>query len=1390
MRKIFAYLFICIMAVALNAKGEESGYSDWLRRRDALKNDPSVARYYTFEDVSDSKSIVKDLSGKGGDLKFFPFVDVKTKETFDDLKVIEGRWPEKKAVSLDRGWYQGKPVEIADKNFTVEIWMRKNGPGSIIVPPNGKRGYIVSQPAGWGSGWRIKTEYSPSKWLTFDIGIPNNNVRAKSDKMYSDGIWHHVAATWDGKDMKLYVDGELAASTEYSGEYYSGKAPFRIGYRSGGSVLLDIDEVVIYNRALSAEEISKTGKGNAGISTKEAFSKAGELIKAGDYEGARRIYLMLKNLPSFGNEMALFSIAESYRLEKKYQKALKTYDEILGIEKLTPYYRVHCLFKQADVYLEGKNYGAARSCYKKVTETGGALKHHIFNARMKAGDTYRDEGKYAIARDLYSKLLVEEESSSNPHDGYRLDLRDRLTSIDGYEDGKELKNPRDERRERINKPRQAVYVSVTGNDGDPGTKERPFRTVERARLEVRKIKEAGMPGEGLTVYLRGGKYFFSEGLSLDSEDSGGPGSPVVYRSYPGETARLIGGRQVSGFRPLTDSSELKKLPAEAKGKVWFADLKESGITDYGTLLNRGGYCYNGEPNPAAMELFYEGKAMQLARWPNQGYERVAGFPKADGFDQHRKANYQKGTFCYPGDRPQRWLEEKEIWLHGYWYFEYSKDHVKVAGIDPKNRSIKVLPDIRWWEKYPLYAVPILDKAPFYAYNILMELDAPGEWYADRDTGRLYFYPPGDIAKGETLVSTLDMPVIRMKNASNIVIFGLTIEAGRRNGIEMEGGTNNLVAGCLIRNTGQSAIIIENGWNHEVAGCDMYGMGEGGVSLSGGDRKKLIPACHKVENNHIHDFNRFDGGYRHAVKVDGIGQRISRNVISGSPMQAIHFNANDNIIEFNELYDSPYEGREIGCMYVYGESWSLMNRGNIIRNNFFHHISYHSSPNLTQGLNAIHLDAVNAGIVMEKNFFYRFPAGISSTHPGNRIENNIFVDAGMVSIAQGDRTSLFQKNADPDEEPNYSSISNLANIMRSVNYKQPPWSHRYPQLTGLMAEQVTDWSKKRGSVIERNINKGGKFISYSRGTGRYTLDSNNMDSEEILFADESRMDFSLPDGDPVYGLTGFEPLDMKNIGVYRDETRSSWPISREPVKYYKTDWQKSYAATSNLAPVKRVSKPLEYTIRRKEKPIVIDGRLDPEEWMGLSEKDAKTIKQYYTGEDKKGPASRAWMVYDDKYIYIAMSHEPDPWKEGMSASLKDKDKYGPVVEIVFEGQTGPSTKSWWREDMVTGPLYILWFLSNGKYEVRNNFGMPYAMLVKLQSSIKYQSTVIDPSTFSWVSEIMIPFDNLGIDPAEAGKLSFNIGIGKRPGWFAWVATGDSIWRVENAGFIKFEKKNMK
>lgn len=109
-----------------------------------------------------------------------------------------------------------------------------------------------------------------------------------------------------------------------------------------------------------------------------------------------------------------------------------------------------------------------------------------------------------------------------------------------------------------------------------------------------------------------------------------------------------------------------------------------------------------------------------------------------------------------------------------------------------------------------------------------------------------------------------------------------------------------------------------------------------------------------------------------------------------------------------------------------------------------------------------------------------------------------------------------------------------------------------------------------------------------------------------------------------------------------------------------------------------------------------------------------------------------------------------------------------------------------EDMPTGPIYIVWGYFNGKHQVMNPFKMPFGKVKALEESIEYKVNVINEKTGEWTSEMKIPFPSLGIGPSEAGKLCFNIGTWKRECWVVWVPTGGSVWRLENAGFIKFSQ----
>ncbi len=86
--------------------------------------------------------------------------------------------------------------------------------------------------------------------------LPDRSVRGTSP--LAVGAWTHLAVTYDGTTMRLYVNGAQAATLPQTGSLTATARPFRIG---GNGVWSDeffdglIDDVRVYNRALSAAEI-------------------------------------------------------------------------------------------------------------------------------------------------------------------------------------------------------------------------------------------------------------------------------------------------------------------------------------------------------------------------------------------------------------------------------------------------------------------------------------------------------------------------------------------------------------------------------------------------------------------------------------------------------------------------------------------------------------------------------------------------------------------------------------------------------------------------------------------------------------------------------------------------------------------------------------------------------------------------------------------------------------------------------------------------------------------------------------------------------------------------------------------------------------------------------
>ncbi|HNS33301.1 MAG TPA: right-handed parallel beta-helix repeat-containing protein, partial [bacterium] len=795
---------------------------------------------------------------------------------------------------------------------------------------------------------------------------------------------------------------------------------------------------------LSQESVQKTPVGTV----MDIFRSADRCLEKKDYEGARREYEKLAGMETVehGRYMGLFNIAESYRLEKDYKNAHAAYRKILSDGNLNSGYRVYGLFKEAELYTETKDWRNARRVYEEVKKAGGVSPQHVFRADLLTGESYSSEGRHKEAGGIYERLLKEIDSSSYPHEGWRLDVVDRLELIDGLADGQELKSRRQLWWEKVNSPKYAVYVSLNGNDENTGTMERPFATIKKAQEEVRRIKiEKGLPGGGIAVYLRGGKYFMDESVLFGKDDSGTEDAPVVYRSYPGEEVRLIGGRQLKNFSLLKDPAVLRRLPEESRGKVWVCDLKQEGIRDYGHLSNRG---MGGAPS-SSMELFYNTRPMQLSRWPDEGWENVAGLATPEGDGKISGYTFQNGKFRYSGDRPERWTEEKEIWTAGYFLWQWNKVHTRVLNIDTKNKIVNLAPYIHHAKSYYAYHMPVVKDTPYYFYNILSEVSSPGEFYIDRETGSLYFYPPGKIEESEVMVSTLKAPVVKIDGGSHIALYGLTVECGWSSGIQVEEGSTNLIAGCVVRNTG--GVAVRGGWNHSVAGCDVYNTREGGIRVTGGDGLRLIHGGHHVENNHIYRTENLSHlGGTSGIGMSGSGNRISHNLIHDCTYNGMQFGGSNNVVEYNEIYDVMHEGRDGGAIYTYSAPRSLMNRGNVMRYNFIHHISQHSSPLKTHQVTGLYIDGLAGGMAVLGNTFYRCTERAVFTHgPDTRIEDNMFVDC-EVGITQSNRTYLLREER---------SVRNWEKLtLNLLRHKLPPWSARFPQVKNIF--EVTPYGEPR------------------------------------------------------------------------------------------------------------------------------------------------------------------------------------------------------------------------------------------------------------------------------------------------------------------------------------------
>lgn len=280
-----------------------------------------------------------------------------------------------------------------------------------------------------------------------------------------------------------------------------------------------------------------------------------------------------------------------------------------------------------------------------------------------------------------------------------------------------------------------IYVSLQGNDKNPGTKEAPFNTLNRAIKQAREWRRLNRPevAGGIYIRLEEGVYAQRSSLFLRPEDSGTPDSPTVICAVDGAHPVISGGVAVTGWKRGCDNPA---IPEELRQKIWSAEVPLIG--------NR---------RVETRQMWVNGnKVQRAAQFPDGGLERMIDF------------NPEEQTITIPVSQsvnPKRLQNagQLEMIVHQRWAIAI----LRVKSIDVKDGQAVVRfhePESHLEFAHP-WPQPVIGgekgNSSFCLTNALELLDQPGEWFQEYPSGTIYYYPQAseNMETAEVIIPTLE-----------------------------------------------------------------------------------------------------------------------------------------------------------------------------------------------------------------------------------------------------------------------------------------------------------------------------------------------------------------------------------------------------------------------------------------------------------------------------------------------------------------------------------------------------------------------------------------------------------------------------------------------------------
>ena len=616
---------------------------------------------------------------------------------------------------------------------------------------------------------------------------------------------------------------------------------------------------------------------------------------------------------------------------------------------------------------------------------------------------------------------------------------------------------------------QKIFVSTVGDDSGDGSEEEPLRTLEKAIDVANEMREDS--DKLIEILLREGTYSVTNTIKIINSQK--DDTLLKISAYQDEKVTINAGVDIPlSAMSIADSDFTNAIIDKPNaGSVLQYNLKDAQIEDLGEISLRGHLI--SDEKEAQAELSLNGEVQKLAGWPNGEYTGLIKPTDSNEYGKRTKSGIANGcSFQVNYDRPSQWSKPEQAWLSGTIGPNYEFDYYPVSRFDSEEKRVYLSRGAL--EKY--YT------EPYYRFeNVPEELDEPGEYYIDRQSGMLYFYPPEDAPKDSVLTITMSTPTLdvsgkapnsmfRIENSKNIVFENLIFKGGRGSAITGKNNSNIQFINCEINSFGENGIRFDASTDIKISDCKIHDVGQDGILfVSCGNYKTLSPSNIVVSNNDIYNFARLERSYKTGIDFGYrcVGATAANNHIHNGPHAGMIFYGVNNDIYGNEFDNLVTEFSDMDALYCNNSNYPW-ERGNKIHNNYFHDIGKSSMNGRHQiNVRAIRTDNRGCGLNIYENLFYNIGDGgngngnngigaITAEGTRNRIFNNLFVDCNEAyfntlqykEIETADDGTLYPDtiiNSSGVEVANTINGAKVADLKKQMENYLPVYGKQFPEL---------------------------------------------------------------------------------------------------------------------------------------------------------------------------------------------------------------------------------------------------------------------------------------------------------------------------------------------------------